>query len=277
MRRLWRLLRFTVSILSRTGWLWLSVRFVPEARRPLYRARVQQRACRVFCCILGVRVTVRGTLPRHHAVLAVSNHLGLLDPWILASQMPLAFVAKAEMARWPVVGWICRTVGIIFVERERRMATKAFVEQVQSRLREGVRVLVFPEGTTTRGDAVLLPFKTGGFEAVAGMEEAVVLPLYLHVDAVDGRPAAGALRRRVAWSDPAEPMLRHAWSLLGVREVHVELRVGVPIPTAGQDRKALARQAYAAVRALAGDAHPAPPVASPSEGAGSRAGVRRPA
>ncbi|GIV57319.1 MAG: hypothetical protein KatS3mg042_0232 [Rhodothermaceae bacterium] len=268
MRRLWRLIRFSVSILSRTAWLWLTVRFVPGDRRSAYRAQLQQRACAVFCRILGVKVTRTGTLPETNAVLAVSNHLGLLDPWVLASQLPVAFVAKAEMAHWPVFGWIARTVGIIFVERERRLATKAFVDQVQQRLREGVRVLVFPEGTTSPGLTVL-PFKTGSFEAVAGMPDASVLPLYLHVSALEGQPATPAMRAAVAWADPDESMLQNAWRLLGLRSVHMEVRVGPPIATAGQDRKTLARQAHAAVCALAGGCAPVNPAEKKQSG-GSR-------
>ncbi|WP_457652812.1 lysophospholipid acyltransferase family protein [Rhodocaloribacter sp.] len=250
MRQTWRLVRFAASILARTSWLWLTVRFVPAAERSAYRARLQRRACVVFCRILGVRVTRSGALPEAGAVLAVSNHLGLFDPWVLASQMPLAFVAKAEMNDWPVAGWICRTVGVIFVARERRMQANTFVEQVQKRLREGVRVLVFPEGTTSNGETVM-PFKTGAFEAVAGMEDGAVLPLYLNVRAVEERPAKGRLREAVTWADSSETMLQNFWKLLGLRSVHVEVRVGAPIATAGRDRKTLARLSHAAVLALA--------------------------
>ncbi len=250
MRQTWRLARFTASILTRTSWLWLTVRFVPEAERSAYRARLQRQACAVFCRILGVRVTRSGALPEARAVLAVSNHLGLLDPWVLASQMSLAFVAKAEMNDWPVVGWICRTVGIIFVARERRMQANTFVEQVQRRLREGVRVLVFPEGTTSNGETVM-PFKTGAFEAVAGMEDGAVLPLYLNVREVEGRPATGRLREKITWADPSQTMLQNFWSVLGLRSVRLEVCVGTPISTAGRDRKTLARLSHAAVLALA--------------------------
>lgn len=249
LRRYWRAGRFLGSILAHTTWLWLTVRLVPPARRSAYRARRQQIACRVFCRILGIRVTRHGALPEGGSVLAVSNHLGLFDPWVLASQLPVAFVAKAEMARWPVAGWICRTVGIIFVERERRMKAGTFVEQVQARLREGVRVLVFPEGTTGDGTAVM-PFKTGGFEAVAGMPEAHVLPLCLNPLEIDGRPAVGALRRLVTWADPNQSMWENLRTLLEMRRLHLEVRVGTPIATAGCDRKELARRAHEAVAAL---------------------------
>ncbi len=249
LRRGWRVVRFMGSILAHTSFLWLTVRLVPPQARAAYRARRQQIACGIFCRILGIRVSVHGTLPEAGAVLAVSNHLGLFDPWVLASRIPLAFVAKAEMRRWPVAGWICRTVGIIFVERERRMQAGTFVEQVQRRLRDGVRVLVFPEGTTSKGTTVM-PFKTGGFEAVAGMEDAYVLPLCLNPLEIDGHPAVGALREWITWADPDQSMGENLRVLLGLRGVHMQVRVGTPIATDRRDRKELARLAHAAVREL---------------------------
>jgi 1-acyl-sn-glycerol-3-phosphate acyltransferase len=112
-----------------------------------------------------------------------------------------------------------------------------------------VGVLVFPEGTTSKGDRVR-PFKTGAFEAVASRPGASVLPLCLKVVAVDGRPADAALRERVTWADPTPSFLAHAWALLGLRSVRFQVRIGTPIPTAGSDRKELARRAHAQVQAL---------------------------
>jgi len=190
-------------------------------------------------------------------MLAVCNHLGLLDPWILGSQMPISFVAKAEMGRWPVVGWISRTVGIVFVERERRMQTHQFIETVRDKMREGVWILAFPEGTTSKGDDVQ-PFKTGAFATVAEMTDGAVLPLYINILEVDGRPADAALRERVTWADSDQSMLDNFWDMMGIKSVHVEVRVGSPLSTAGVDRKRLARDAHIAVCRLGADDGPPP-------------------
>jgi len=178
-------------------------------------------------------------------MLYVCNHLGLVDALLIASQMPVAFAAKAEMHSWPLLGWVGRTMGIIFVERERPTRTSVFVRAVQERLRHGVSVVVFPEGTTGWGDAVRR-FKTGAFEAVAEEVRGGVLPLYLKVKAVEGQPAGN---RALAWVD--ESLQANAWRLLGLKHVDVELRVGAPLATAGRDRKELARRAHAAVSRLA--------------------------
>lgn len=263
LQRFGRMIRFVVAILWYTLHLWLTVRFVPTAQRPAYRAYRQMRGCQHFCRILKLRVTTRGTLPEGRAMLAVSNHLGTLDPWVLASQLPVAFVAKAEMARWPVAGWVCRTVGILFVDRAQRMQTTAFVEQVQARMHEGVCVLVFPEGTTSTGPG-LLPFKTGAFEAVAEMPDGLVLPLYLHPVSINGQAVTEALRPLVTWATSTQTMLQNYWQVFGLHAVELEVRIGPPLPTAGHDRKALARLAQGAVEALMPDAEPAtPPLTNP--------------
>lgn len=253
LRRGGRMARFVVATLVYTLHLWATVRFVPAVQRPAYRAYRQMRGCQHFCRILKLRVTTRGTLPEGGAVLAVSNHLGVLDPWVLASRLPVAFAAKAEMARWPVAGWVCRTVGILFVDRARRMQTTTFVEQVQARMHEGVRVLVFPEGTTSTGPGVL-PFKTGAFEAVAGMPDGLVLPLYLHPISVNGQPVTEALRPLVTWATSTQTMLQNYWQVFGLDEIEMEVHIGTPVPTAAHDRKALARLAQSAIEALIPDA-----------------------
>lgn len=224
----------------------------PE-NRALTRARWQMKSCRVFCRRLGVTVRVvdrSGIDPEHthRALLAVSNHLGVLDPWMLASTMPMAFAAKAEMASWPLMGRICKNVGIVFVERQRRMETTKFVDEVRDRMRHGVRVLVFPEGTTSEGPG-LLPFKTGGFEAVAGMDDGAVLPIYMVLVSVAGRPATEEEQRMIGWV--TIPMMEHAMRALSLESPVVEVRIGAPIATAGRDRKELADLSREAILALA--------------------------
>lgn len=249
MRRLWRLLRLLMVMLARTVALSITVRRRPPEERAALRAKRQQTGTGRLCRILNVEVDIDGALPAHAGSLIVCNHLGILDPLVLSSQMPLAFAGKADLQHWPLIGWVCRTFGVIFVNRDRRAATATFVQRVCEKLEHDVGVLVFPEGTTSKGDRVR-PFKTGAFEAVSGLESGTVLPLCLAVVAVDGRPADALQRERVTWSDPAPSFVQHGWDLLGLQSVRFQVRVGTPIPTAGRDRKELARLAHAQVQAL---------------------------
>lgn len=249
MRRLWRLVRLLMVTLARTLALSITVRRHPPKERAIRRAERQQSGTQRLCRILNVEVSIEGALPAHTGSLIVCNHLGILDPLVLSSQMPLAFAGRADLQHWPLIGWVCRTFGVVFVDRNRRAATATFVQQVCDKLKHDVGVLVFPEGTTSKGDRVRA-FKTGAFEAVAGLEDGTVLPLCLAVAAVDGRPADAIQRERVTWSDPAPSFARHCWDLLGLQSVRFQVRVGTPIPTAGRNRKELARLAHAQVQAL---------------------------
>ena len=253
-RRVGRLLRIVAATASHTAYLSVAARRRPDGMRLAYRARRQEIGCRLLCRIAGLRVTRHGALPERGRPgrpgrLLVCNHIGLLDPIILASQMPVAFVAKAEIARWPLVGRVTREMGVFSVTRERRAAAGAFVEAVQERLRCGVDVLVFPEGRTSKGGRVL-PFKTGAFAAVAGAEDGEVVPLALRPRHVEGRPAVGADFEGVTWADTDQTFAAHVWHVLGLTSVHYDVHVGDPIATAGRDRKRLAEEAHEAVEAL---------------------------
>ncbi|MBO6781062.1 MAG: 1-acyl-sn-glycerol-3-phosphate acyltransferase [Rhodothermales bacterium] len=227
------------------------VHFKPESDRARYRAWRQERACRKFCRILGIElVSVGGARPSGSTVV-VANHLGLADPWILAAVLPVAFAAKAEMAGWPVMGWICRTVGIIFVERDRRLAAARFVEELREAGKSGVSVLVFPEGTTGDGRTIRT-FKTAGFAAVAGLEDGSVLPVYHNAVRINGAPTTIDDREIMGWT-PEQPMMESVFGWLRQKSITVEVRIGEPIACAGMDRKELAALAEQAVRELAGD------------------------
>lgn len=243
LRRVWRVGRLVWALASRTAYLSVAARLRPPSERAAYRAYRQQVGCALICRILHVRVTLKGKPIPNQPMLFVCNHLGILDPFILASQTPVSFAAKAEIQSWPFLGWVCREMGLLFVERERPTKTSAFVQQVEDKLAHGVSVVVYPEGTTSRGD-IVRPFKTGAFEAVAGDEEGAVLPFYLQIRAVNGDPAQ---REEAIWADDTQTFAEHGWHLCGLQSIDVELVVGEPIPTAGRDRKELAKRTHAAV------------------------------
>lgn len=220
--------------------------------------------CQQLCRILGIDVDLVDPKPAGGGRLIVSNHFGVLDPLILASVLPASFVAKSEMRKWPFIGWVANSFGVLFVDRERRTAVPQFTEQVQARVAENVDVLVFPEGTTSP-DLTVLPFKTGVFEAVVGEPNQSVLPVYLGVEEVNGEPAVGDVRKRVVWSDPDLPFLKHCWDVAGLRSIKMVVRLGPPIAVNGRDRKELAQVSRLAVEALQ-NRKPAGPADRPTVG-----------
>ena len=89
--------------------------------------------------------------------LLLINHTSWLDVFSIAAVVPARFVSKAEIGRWPLVGWLAVAVGTLFVERGRRHAVVRTNQVVAERLRSGQVIGLFPEGTTTDGSR-LLPF-----------------------------------------------------------------------------------------------------------------------
>ncbi|MFC3173835.1 lysophospholipid acyltransferase family protein [Novosphingobium bradum] len=113
---------------------------------------------RAIARIVGARVRVVGTPLRRDAFL-LANHVSWLDIPALAGASGTAFVAKAEVARVPVVGWLARLNHTVFVQREARLGVAAQINALSEALADNHAVAIFPEGTTTDGQS-LLPFKT---------------------------------------------------------------------------------------------------------------------
>jgi len=103
--------------------------------------------------IFGFRTRHIGE-PLPGAVLFVANHVSWLDIELMHSQRIMCFVAKAEIARWPLVGWLATRAGTIYHQRGSAHSLGAVMERVVARLREGMAVGVFPEGGTGPGDRV---------------------------------------------------------------------------------------------------------------------------
>lgn len=118
---------------------------------------------RCLLAICGVRLTVTGRAagwPRPG--LLVSNHISWIDIYVVLAQAPVVFIAKSEIRSWPVIGWLVRLSGTIFIERGSRHALRGVLHQAAARFKAGHAVLFFPEGTTSDGLG-LLPFHSNLF------------------------------------------------------------------------------------------------------------------
>ncbi len=209
--------------------------------------RLRQRAALLFeifgtlTMLHGIRVQVRGRIPRGPALLA-ANHLSYIDPVAVGSLLPCVPVSKIEVSGWPVVGAFARRLGVLFVDRSSRGSGTRVAWEAARALREGLPVLNFPEGTTTAGNGVL-PFRAGLF-GVARRAGVPVLPIHLAYEPV-----------RAAWIG-ADTFLPHYLRIAGESEVLARVSFGDPIlPETCSSATGLAEAARTRVTELAGSAH----------------------
>jgi len=205
---------------------------------------------------LGLRIIVKGTIANGAPVLVVSNHVSWLDIVVLGGLVPLSFVAKSEVAGWPIIGTLARLQRAIFVDRVRRSGTADIARSMGHRLAAGDTIVLFGEGTTGDGNRVL-PFRPALLAAVreamsaSGATGAPVLiqPLSIAYSALDGLPLGRADRPSVAWYGDMS-FGSHLAHLLSIGPIDVTLRFGEPFEVTDGDRKALAKRLGDKVRVM---------------------------
>jgi 1-acyl-sn-glycerol-3-phosphate acyltransferase len=124
------------------------------------------------------------TSPRASGTLLVCNHISWLDIFVVLALKPARFVAKIEIAGWPLIGRLVRGAGTLFIERGRRHAVHQLNERIEFTLNAGQTVAIFPEGTTSDGRR-LLPFHANLIEP-AVRTGAAVIPIGLRYVKPDG-------------------------------------------------------------------------------------------
>lgn len=205
---------------------------------PFHRARarwrgfVLRRWAKAAASLLKIKVTSSGAAPRAPFFL-VSNHLGYVDVIVLASRLDCAFIAKREVASWPLIGMLCRSVGTIFIDRANRRSILQVNAEVERACRDGRGVVLFAEGTSTRGAGVL-PFKPSLLEPAARAGFAVSYAAISYRTREAQSPAHLAV---CWWGDMT--FAGHLYGLLRLSEIRATLAFG-PSAIRDADRKRLA-------------------------------------
>jgi 1-acyl-sn-glycerol-3-phosphate acyltransferase len=220
LRASWRAAGFIAWTLA-LGGIWLCAR--PLLSRPFPDRRAWGGAftlhawSRGLCRLLGIRLEVRG-VPCRGPSLRVGNHIGYLDVVVMAAASPSLFVSKDDLAGWPVLGFLGKSVGTLFLDRARPRAVAEVGEGMRALFARGQTVIMFPEGTTTAGDA-LQPFHSSLFEPAlrAGVPVQATALSYAPRDPRDPADLA-------AWTGDAA-FVPHLWRLLCSRGLRARLVV----------------------------------------------------
>jgi 1-acyl-sn-glycerol-3-phosphate acyltransferase len=197
---------------------------------------------------MGIEVSVLGEFPKRGAV--ISNHLSYLDIVVFAALHPCVFVSKAEIERWPVVGWMTTMSGTVYVARGHGGSALKARKGMQDALDAGLPVVFFPEGTTSNGNG-LLKFHSGLLAQVLHGDSPVTAAYIRYSFAQENGSRVTVSNDVCYWGD--RNMLAHIFRFLGLRGVRAEVRFAdspIVFSNDGLHRKLAAVEARSAVEAL---------------------------
>jgi 1-acyl-sn-glycerol-3-phosphate acyltransferase len=196
--------------------------------------------------LLGFRITIEGKPPRHGPMLLVANHVSWIDIVAFSAALPVSFVAKREVGKWPMFGQLARLQRTVFVDRERRHATGAAHHEMTDRLKRGDTLMLFPEGTSHDGINVL-PFKSAFFGS-AELEGVPIVPVAIAYTRIHGLPMTRRQRPQFAWYGDMD-LPPHLWEVLQAGPIGITIKFHEPldiVKTGG--RKQLARASESQIR-----------------------------
>ncbi len=187
---------------------------------------------RMVLTLLGIQMTIHGTPARGKRVLYLSNHCSYLDIPILGSLLEASFIAKAEVSRWPILGWLSSMQRTIFVNRQAIRQVMEQRDRIAKRVAAGDSLILFPEGTSGDGNRVL-PFKSSLLSVTTTQATAsktiMIQPISLAYSRLDGIPMGRAMRPAFAWYG-AMSLIQHIIRMLfhGILSVDVVFHPAIP-------------------------------------------------
>jgi 1-acyl-sn-glycerol-3-phosphate acyltransferase len=199
------------------------------------RRRILQQWSADMLHILNVRIDIAGDDPLHklHHGLIVTNHISWLDVFVLNAVVPMRFIAKSEVRRWPVIGWLCARAQTLFLERGKARSAARINVQLVELLQHGECLAVFPEGTTTDGSQV------AHFHASL-LQPAIDAGAQVHPVAIRYQDSDGTHSTAAAYIDDLS-FGASIWNILSTPQLHVRLIATPPLDAQNMDRRSLTR------------------------------------
>jgi len=206
---------------------------------PLFFGRINHRKLVIFftkiwaqwnAFVLGIKVNlVNGELvEKGQNYFVIGNHLSYLDVILIGCKKPGLFVAKKEVKYWPLLGQLAWLGGAIFVDRSKRgpSANRPYIGQIAKYLKQGLTILIFPEGTSSNGEKVL-PFKKAIFSSPI-LAEIPILPVTIRYVFVNKEPFGPENCNLVTWHSDMT-FVDHFWGVLNLKGFEVEIIFNPPI------------------------------------------------
>jgi 1-acyl-sn-glycerol-3-phosphate acyltransferase len=223
---------------------WNKHRVMVDGREPFAHRMIRWWST-MLMRIFGLR-SVRVGTPLPDPVLFVANHTSWIDIELLHSQRAACFVAKAEIARWPLVGWLAASGGTIFHRRGSNHSLAAVMQAMVERLRQGRSVAVFPEGGTGH-NGVLKVFHARIFQAA--------LDAQVPVQPVALRFARAGRRVIDAGFREGEHFMGNLLRMLGEAPLDAEVHFLAPVPAMPDARRRMAELSRERIASALDDKH----------------------
>lgn len=200
-----------------------------------HRHRLVKRWSARLLRILHVRLHVHGRPATTSPMMIVANHVSWLDIPVINAVLPVRFVAKSEVRRWPVIGWLSAQAGTLFIERARRHDTARMNRLMAQAMQAGDPIAVFPEGTASDGSQVL-KFHSSLLQPARAVQ-AALLPVAIRFSRSDG-----TLCTEAAYD--GDKTLWDTIRLMGTqRVIHAHVHFLELLPVREQTRRELAQAA----------------------------------
>jgi 1-acyl-sn-glycerol-3-phosphate acyltransferase len=205
------------------------------------RHRSIRKWCQQLLGIFQIRLSIIGAeqLEDTHYLMA-ANHISWIDIHVINAFKPHYFVAKAEVASWPIFGWMAKQLGTLFIERGKPNSIRNMVQEVAVQLNQKA-ICIFPEGTSTDGKQVA-PFKSNLFEAAIVADAPVYLMAIQYFD-------LGAGKKTTAPAFIGDMgLLDSIWNLICSPPICAQISISEKLP-ALKERKALAEMSQSLIAA----------------------------
>lgn len=205
------------------------------------RHRSIRKWCQQLLVIFQIRLSVIGVerLEDTHYLMA-ANHISWIDIHVINAFKPHYFVAKAEVASWPIFGWMAKQLGTLFIERGKASSIRKMVPELAAQLRQKA-ICIFPEGTSTDGQQVA-PFKSNLFEAAIVANAPVYALAIQYFDMRTGnKTTAPAFIGEMG-------LLDSIWNLICSPPICAQISISAKLP-ALKERKALAELSQSLIAA----------------------------
>ena len=197
-----------------------------------------------FLKILNVKVNLVGKIHQEKPGLLISNHASWIDISILSSLTNISFIAKSEVSKWPLFGFLAKLQDTIFIERRAIKAVKQ-KNEINEALHKGKRLVLFPEGTSSDGNRVL-KFKSSLFSVVENKtdksENYLMQAVTICYKGINGLPMSRSERPLISWWGDMD-LMNHLWNILKLNSVDILVIAHEPIQEVS-DRKSLSKIAW---------------------------------